>query len=158
MIDRQRLQWVIEQHYHTIDRHYNQRVTTKSWCLTVWIASMLFASSSHMISLHYEGVVLTILPVVMFWIIEGMQASHMKIVELRVVELEKLWLTEKSEIKKTTDLLFYGSHQYQSARIKFNIFVYALFKMETVFSFYLLLAIVDAIVVLFLIVAFPVGP
>lgn len=158
MIDRDRIQWVIEQHYRTIDRHYNQRVTTKSWCLTVWIISMLFAGSNKIILLNYEGLILTILPVIMFWIIEGMQASHMKIMELRVAELEKLWLTDKSEINNHADLLFYGSHQYQSAKIKFNLFVYALFKMETVFSFYLLLAIINAIVVLFFIVTFPIGP
>lgn len=158
MIDRDRIQWVIEQHYRTIDRHYNQRITTKSWCLTVWIIAMIFTGYNKIILLNYEGVILTILPVIMFWIIEGMQASHMKIMELRVAELEKLWLTDKSEIKNPTDLLFYGSHQYQSAKIKFNLFVYALFKMETVFSFYLLLAIIDAIVVLFFIVSFPINP
>lgn len=158
MIDRDRIQWVIEQHYRTIDRHYNQRVTTKSWCLTVWIISIIFTGYNKIILLNYEGVILTILPVILFWIIEGMQASHMKIMELRVAELEKLWLTDKSAIENPTDLLFYGSHQYQSAKIKFNLFVYALFKMETVFSFYLLLAIIDAIVVLFFLVSFPISP
>ncbi|MFQ5676218.1 MAG: hypothetical protein ACE5G1_10005 [bacterium] len=155
MIDKDRVQWVIEQHYRSIDRHYNQRVTTKSWCLTVWILVLIFIGINRTILLNYQGMILTMLPVVMFWIIEGMQASHMKIMELRVAELEKLWAANESQVKNSTELLFYGSHQYQSSRIKFNLFVYALFKMETVFSFYLLLAILNSLVALLFMVTLP---
>ena len=61
------------------------------------------------------------IPVIMFWIIEGLQASHMKIMELRVAELEKLWLSDESEVATSTDLLFYGSHQYQSSKSKIQL-------------------------------------
>ena len=155
MINKDRLQWIVEQHYMSIDRHYNQRVITKSWCLTVWVLSIIFTASNKTILLNYQGFVLTMIPVIMFWIIEGLQASHMKIMELRVAELEKLWLSDESEVATSADLLFYGSHQYQSSKVKFNLFVFALFKMETVFPFYLLLAIFDAIVVLIFMVTFP---
>jgi len=156
MIEKNHLQWVIEQHYRTIDRHYNQRITTKSWCLTLWIIAVGFTASNEMLLLNWQGIILTLLPVLMFWTIEGMQASHMKIMELRVAELEKLWLTDQSQIKKPQDLLFYGSHQYQSSKVKLNMFVFALFKMETVFSFYLLLAVIDVIVIVILMLTFPV--
>lgn len=156
MIEKNHLQWVIEQHYRTIDRHYNQRVTTKSWSLTLWIIALGFTASNETLLLNWQGIILTLLPALMFWIIEGMQASHMKIMELRVAELEKLWLTDQSQIKKPQDLLFYGSHQYQSSKVKLNMYVFALFKMETVFSFYLLLAVIDVIVIVILMLTFPV--
>ena len=79
-----------------------------------------------------------------------MQASHMKIMELRVTELEKLWTNGESRIKNLNDILFYGSHQYQSSKIKANLFIFALFKMETVSTFYLLLYGLN---VIFLIIA-----
>lgn len=156
MIEKNHLQWVIEQHYRTIDRHYNQRVTTKSWSLTLWLIALGFAAINETVLLNWQGLVLTLLPILMFWIIEGMQASHMRIMELRVAELEKLWLTDQSQIKKPQDLLFYGSHQFQSSKVKLNMFVFALFKMETVFAFYLLLAVLDVIAVVVLMLTFPV--
>lgn len=156
MIEKHHLQWVIEQHYRTIDRHYNQRITTKSWCLTLWLIALGFTAINETMLLNWQGLVLTLLPVLMFWILEATQASHMKIMELRVAELEKLWLTDQSQIKKPQDLLFYGSHQYQSSKVKLNMFFFALFKMETVFSFYLLLAVLDVIAIVILMLTFPV--
>jgi len=149
MIERDRLEWVIEQHYRSIDGHYNQRINTKSWCVTTWIIALLFVSYADISSSPVETALLTLLPIILFWLVEGMQASHMKIMELRVVELEKIWLKEKSELKKAKDLLFYDSHQYQSAKIKFNLFLFALFKMETVFPFYLMLGVINVLVLLF---------
>ena len=137
MIEKQSLQWVIEQHYRSIDRHYNQRVTTKSWCLTVWLGTVLASGFD-----HFEpniGIAYTFLPIILFWLLEAFQASHMKILELRVTELEKLWTNGESKIKNRSDILFYGSHQFQSSKIKLNLFGFALFKMETVISFYFLL-------------------
>ncbi len=81
---------------------------------------MIFTASNKAILLNYQGIVLTMIPVIMFWIIEGLQASHMKIMELRVAELEKLWLSDESEVANSKDLLFYGSHQYQSSKVKFS--------------------------------------
>ncbi|MFQ5751624.1 MAG: hypothetical protein ACE5HI_06455 [bacterium] len=156
MIEKDRLEWVIDQHYRTIDRHYNQRITTKSWCLTVWLALLIIVGSGKFITFNLQGLILTLLPILIFWVIEGMQASHMKIMELRVAELEKLWATNVSKIKNPTDLLFYGSHQYQSSKIKFNLFIFALFKMETVFAFYFLLCILNFIVAIIFMFTLPV--
>ncbi len=156
MIERNRLEWVIDQHYRTIDRHYNQRVTTKSWCLTVWLFTLLFVSAKFAV-LNIPAVILTSLPILGFWVIEGMQASHMKIMELRVAELERLWTSNTSKIKNPSDLLFYGSHQYQSARIKLDMLIHALFRMETVFAFYLLLLGLNLVVAVLLEFALPAG-
>ncbi len=157
MIEKNRLEWVIEQHYKTIDRHYNHRITTKNWCLTLWIGLLIVIASGRVVTFNFHGIVLSLLPLFLFWVIEAFQASHMKIMELRVAELEKLWAQQESKIKKPTDLLFYGSHQYQSSRIKFNMFMYALFKMETVYAFYLLLVVINLAVAVIFIFTLPIS-
>ena len=146
MIEKERLEWVIDQHYKTIDRHYNQRIKTKNWCLTLWLVIVTLLASGKLLAFNAQGLILSLLPIVLFWVLEAMQASHMKIMELRVAELEKLWAGNLSKIKSPNDLLFYGSHQYQSSKVKFDVFIFALFKMETVFAFYLLLAIINFVV------------
>ncbi|HEX9653633.1 MAG TPA: hypothetical protein VGA99_07975 [bacterium] len=143
MVERERLEWVIDQHYKTIDRHYNQRIKTKNWCLTMWLILITLIASGKLLAFNAQGMILSLLPILMFWIIEAMQASHMKIMEMRVAELEKLWTGNSSKIKSPNDLLFYGSHQYQSSKVKFDVFIFALFRMETVFAFYLLLALIN---------------
>jgi len=139
LVDKTQLQWAIEQHYRSIDRHYNQRINTKTWCIGIWTGISLF--SIYLLPGHSVlfGFFYSILPITLFWFLEALQASHMKILELRVEELEKLWVNEESKIKNKRDILFYGSHQYQSSKVKLNLFVYALFRMETVFTFYLIL-------------------
>lgn len=139
MVEKTQLQWAIEQHYRSIDMHYNQRINTKTWCVGIWAGTSFFSiyflpGQSILLGFFYS-----ILPIALFWFLEAMQASHMKILELRVTELEKLWVNEESKIKNKKDILFYGSHQYQSSKVKLNLFVYALFRMETVFIFYLIL-------------------
>ncbi len=145
MVAIERLEWAIEQHYKSIDTQNTQRTITKNWCLTVWLLLLAVLISGRFTQAYAPGVVMTFLPIVLFWIIEGLQASHMKIMELRVAELEKLWLNSESKIKKSSDILFYGSHQYQSAGVKMNMFTFALFRMETVFAFYALLSAINLI-------------
>ena len=139
MIEKSQLQWAIEQHYRSIDRHYNQRINTKTWCVGIWATISLFSIYVVQGEPPLLGFFYSILAIALFWFLEAMQASHMKILELRVTELEKLWVNEESKIKDKRDILFYGSHQYQSSKVKLNLFVYALFRMETVFTFYLIL-------------------
>ncbi len=140
MVEKTQIQWAIEQHYRSIDRHYNQRVNTKTWCVGIWFGSSLFLIHLSPEQSILLGFFYSILPIALFWFLEAMQASHMKILELRVTELEKLWVNDESKIKEKRDVLFYGSHQYQSSKVKINLFIYALFRMETVFTFYLILA------------------
>jgi hypothetical protein len=109
----------------------------------MWLILITLIASGKLLAFNAQGMILSLLPILMFWIIEAMQASHMKIMEMRVAELEKLWTGNSSKIKSPNDLLFYGSHQYQSSKVKFDVFIFALFRMETVFAFYLLLALIN---------------
>lgn len=138
-----RIEWAIDQHYRSIDRYNNQRAMTKNWCLGVWLLLLALCLSGKLLPAGAATFVLSFLPIILFWFIEGLQASHMKILEIRVAELEKLWLSGDSRIKKSSDILFYGSHQYQSSKVKLDTFMFAMFRMETVFAFYGLLAFIN---------------
>lgn len=138
MIALERLEWAIDQHYKSIDRQNNQRALTKNWCLAVWLLLLALLITGDMVQSGGASLAISFLPILLFWLIEGLQASNMKILELRVTELEKIWLNEDSKIKKS-DILFYGSHQFESSRVKLEMFIHAVFKMETVTAFYALL-------------------
>ncbi len=138
-----RIEWAIDQHYRSIDRYNDQRAMTKNWCLAVWLVLLVLSLPGRFLPGGGATFMLSFLPIILFWFIEGLQASHMKILELRVAELEKLWLSGDSRIKKSSDILFYGSHQYQSSKVKLDMFIFAMFRMETVLAFYGLLAFIN---------------
>ena len=85
---------------------------------------------------------LTYAPILLFWLLEGMRAVYTQLWQARIVQLERLLLAETISESDVKPLLFVSGTGFSFSQ-KLKALGYALFVMESVFTFYGLLAVVN---------------
>lgn len=135
----------LEQYYNWIISDKNQSVTTRCWCVTVWIATVAFVSSN---KVHLDSLGFTIiihLPVLLFWILDGFQNSFITLNEQQAQRIEEALALDNVENVDLLKHLLMSSHNNTSFFSKVRVLFSCLFLQETIFFFYLILLIASVV-------------
>ena len=127
--------------YEAYNKSYEQRLNDKKLCLTVWLAMLSYITTRPMAS-RIQFAMLTNAPLLLFWILDGMRAVYTQLWQSRIVQLERLLLAENVSVEHVRPLLFVSGSGF-SFRGKMKALALSLFCMESVFVFYLLVALVN---------------
>jgi hypothetical protein len=127
--------------YEAYNKSYEQRLNDKKLCLTVWLAILSYISTRSTVS-RLQFAMLTNAPLLLFWILDGMRAVYTQLWQSRIVQLERLLLADTVTVDHVRPLLFVSGSGF-SFRSKMKALAFSLFRMESVFVFYLLVALVN---------------
>jgi hypothetical protein len=135
--------------YDAYNKSYEQRLNDKKLCLTVWLALLGFVATRTGTTAT-QFVMLTSAPIGLFWILDGMRAVYTRLWESRMMQMEQLLLTENVSVGELKALMFASGFGF-SFTSKLKALAFSLFRMESVFFFYVLVALVNmAFLVLYL--------
>lgn len=93
----------------------------------------------------FFNLLLPLLPIIMFWVIEAMHAAHMYVMEIRTKELEKILGLRSEDFEIPNEYTYYSGTHYETITMKIKTLLYAFFRMETVFVFYLFLILITIV-------------
>jgi hypothetical protein len=129
--------------YESYNKSYEQRLDDKKLCVTLWLAVIGFISTRPRLSM--TGVALfTFSPIVMFWLLDASRAVYTRLWGARLVRLEALLLQDQIDVEEIRPYLFVSGRGY-TFREKIAALLGALFLMESVFAFYLFMALINAV-------------
>ena len=127
--------------YSAIDKNYDDRTNTKKWCLTVWLAIVVFIGKNGQSMSLLTATILSLIPIIIFWFLEATQGAYGKILIDKALEMEQYLLDNWEGIKNPQQYLYlHGRHAPMKVKAKATI--HAMFAMESVITFYILLAAV----------------
>jgi hypothetical protein len=129
--------------YETYNKSYEQRLDDKKLCVTLWLAIVGFISTRPRLSMT-GAVLFTFAPIVMFWLLDGLRAVYTRFWGARLVRLEGLLLQDQIDVEEIRPQLFLSGRGY-TFREKIVALLSALFLMESVFAFYLFMALINAV-------------
>jgi hypothetical protein len=127
--------------YDAYNKSYEQRLNDKKLCLTVWLALLGFVATRPGTT-AIQFTMLTNAPIVLFWILDGMRAVYTQLWESRIVRMEHLLLAENVSVGDIKPLLFASGSGFSFGG-RLRALAFSLFRMESVFFFYLLVVLVN---------------
>ena len=128
----------LNRYYDAIDKSYTDRSGTKKWCLTVWVACLTLSTKIENFP-YCQSLSILLVAVFIFWYLDAMQAGYGKNLSDKAMKMEQI-LSQgfNNEINDPLQYFYItGRNTEKINKIKSTI--YAMFCMETVFAFYLLL-------------------
>jgi hypothetical protein len=129
----------LEQAYIRINEDIKQMSTIRNWCVTVWIAIITVSNSAGLNLTTLQKVILPILPIFLFWLIEGVQRVFARL-HVQLAQNLEIALAEgvlnRAIIK---DYLFLTSEARFNTRQKLKVLTHILFTSEILATFYGLL-------------------
>ena len=132
--------------YHAINRAYDNRQTTKRWALVVWTAIVAGMLSGKIILGFYEGLLVVNSAIIVFWIYEGISGAYGIFAHRQAVKLERLLTSENLETADASEYMHIQAYERLDLKEKIRAYLYALFKMETVFIFYMFLSVLSLVI------------
>jgi hypothetical protein len=150
MIDkRDFLERRLAQYYNWILRDKNQSVTTRNWCITIWVVSVacVFLNSDRLNSI--PSAFLIYLPILLFWMLDSFQNSFITLNEQCAKQIEEILTLESLENVKLHEHLPIYNHDNTQFFDKIKAFISSLFFKETVAFVYLILLGASTILIVF---------
>ena len=126
--------------YEVYNKSYEQRLDDKKLCVTLWLAVIGFVATKPGLSMAAVAF-FVFCPIVMFWFLDGARAVYTQLWAARIVQLEALLLQTDPDVNEIRPLLFLSGREH-TFRQKLKALLRALFVMESVYLFYLFMAIV----------------
>ncbi len=134
--------------HSSAERNHEASFRIRGWCITVWMASLAFIMSSDFSLSETQKTVFPFLPIALFWLLDGFQNTF-KLVHGRTAgRVEEAIATENLEQLDMKNLLYYSSYPQIPYSEKVRAFFAALFTLETVVFFYIVLTAVTCVIVL----------
>lgn len=122
----------------------------QNWCITVWLAALVGSKSTTISLTAQQALLLPLLPIALFWLLDGMQHAFLTLHFRRASRLEQGLLSGAyDELEPGDCFLFLGTHWTTSFQ-KLRFLLQALFLFETVVVFYALLLAATLVFVLVL--------
>jgi hypothetical protein len=135
-------------YYYWIISDKNRSLTTRSWCITLWVVTVVLLISNQLnVSLFYFGITL-ILPVLLFWLLDGFQNSFIEINEQQAIKIEQMLTSNQYENIDWQESLLMTRHAQTPFLLKVRSLLVSLFLRETVSFFYLILLIISVVLVI----------
>jgi|GEM_PF-3149620 len=133
----------LDYYYTWIIRDKNRSLTTRSWCLTLWIVNVVLIISNK-IALHSLSLsILICLPVFLFWLLDGFHNTFIDLNEQKAMKIENLLLSNKNEPTDLQEYMLISGHINTPFFLKIQLFLTSLFLRETVSLFYFILFVVS---------------
>jgi hypothetical protein len=150
MIDkRDFLEKRLTQYYNWILRDKNQSVTTRNWCLTIWVASVAWVMSDNVRLNSLPSVFIIYLPILLFWMLDSFQNSFIELNEQCAKQIEEILTLDNLDNVKLHEHLPIYSHNNTSFSDKIRAFISSLFFKETVAFLYLILLGASTVLIVF---------
>jgi len=138
----------LEQFYTVIEQEEQRIVEIRKWAITVWLAIIISIASNKIIVIEIVESLIVLLPVVMFWLLEGQQQMWMIIDGQKAKQIEEFIAGYKTGQKLPLVYFYassYGSFSYQQ---KIKLYLKALFLTERLFLFYLLVLVISILCII----------
>lgn len=130
------LETQLQQFYSRIEEDIKRITTIRNWCITVWIAIPTLTSSIDSRLPTGQRTLLSVMPVLLFWLIEGLQRYYLEQHGNRARKLEKAILYGTVEAEDIELYLFLTGEKLVSQREKREVLVKCLFYTKAVLIFY----------------------
>jgi hypothetical protein len=134
--------------YDEYNKSHEQRYNDKKLCLIAWLTIIAAISLVKLDCAPTQIILLTTFPIVGFWYLEAGRAIYLQLWYSKIVQLENLLVQDNIEFE-TVRPLFLVSGCSLNARGKIKALFYALFMMESIVFFYMLLLLANALFLLF---------
>lgn len=135
-------------YYHWIISDKNRSLTTRSWCITLWVVTVVFLISNQLhLSILYFGITI-ILPVLLFWLLDAFHNSFIELNEQQAIKIEQMLTLNQNEDVDWQESLLMTRHAQTPFFVKIRSLLISLFIRETVSFFYLILLIISVVLVI----------
>ena len=135
-------------YYYWIISDKNRSLTTRSWCITLWVVTVVFLISNQLhLSILYFGITI-ILPVLLFWLLDAFQNSFIELNEQQAIKIEQMLTLNQNEDVDWQESLLMTRHAQTPFFVKIRSLLISLFIRETVSFFYLILLIISVVLVI----------
>lgn len=128
-----------------ISGNHQRSITTRNWCITVWTASLMLPFAREVPITSIEQVILSLLPVVLFWFLDSFQLSFSYLHQQRALELEKIIATNSWDSYDRVKFSYLAGWQGVSKKKKLGALCHCLLFQETTVVFYILLIVGTAL-------------
>ncbi|MFB2974934.1 hypothetical protein [Microseira sp. BLCC-F43] len=145
MEKRDLLEKQLDHYYSWILSDKKQSVTTRSWCATVWIATVALVTSDKVDLSPLRFTIIIHLPILLFWILDGFQNTFINLNEQEAKRIEEALVSDKMENIDLREHLLMSSHANTPFATKVSALFTSLFLQETLFLFYLVLVAASVI-------------
>ena len=62
---------LLDRLHDAISQNYETSNKIRNWCVTIWMATLMIVSTDKLSVTVQQGYILTFLPIVMFWLLDG---------------------------------------------------------------------------------------
>jgi hypothetical protein len=150
MIDkRDFLERRLTQYYNWILRDKTQSVTTRNWCLTIWVASVAWVLSNNISLISWHSALIIYLPVLLFWMLDSFQNSFIDLNEQCAKQIEEILTLDNLDNVNLQKHLPIYNHDNTPFSDKIRAFISSLFFKETVSFVYLILLAASTVLIFF---------
>ena len=132
---------LLDQLYDVIKCDNDRSNKIRSWCITIWMATLAIVSTGKLTVTLEQKYILSLLPIIMFWLLDGFQNSFILMHSNRAKELENIISNGTYDNLPNDEYFFISGHRKLSFRSKIKALITSLFLRETVTVFYFLLCV-----------------
>jgi hypothetical protein len=130
----------LEQFYRTIREDQGHRITIRNWCRTIWLALLAVIGSGKLQVSANQALLLSIMPICMFWLMESFHHVFITTTEERAKMLEQMIVDDNYASLNPLQHFFVSGYGFVTYSQKIRVLLKAMFTLESVIIFYLLLA------------------
>lgn len=138
----------LNHYYSWIISDKNRSITTRSWCITLWVVTVALVISSQVPLSPLYSTIVIILPVLLFWLLDGFHNSFIDLNEQQAMKIERMLMSNSIEDVDWSESLLMTSHTKTPFSDKVKSLLISLFLRETVSFFYLILLVASVILVI----------
>ena len=120
----------------------------RSWCITVWMASLGLTMSSTFDVSSTQKVIFPFLPILLFWVLDSFQNTFRLLHGHLAHRIERAIISDEIDGLDGRSLMFNLSYNDTPYKFKLRAFFTVLFTWETVVVFYAVLTTVTLIALL----------
>lgn len=132
---------LLDRLHDAISQNYETSNKIRNWCVTIWMATLMIVSTDKLSVTVQQGYILTFLPIVMFWLLDGFHNVFILIHSKRAKIIENIIAEGNYEDINKGDYFFFVGYDKIPMMRKISVFLYSLFCRESVTSFYIMLGI-----------------
>ena len=135
----------LSQLYTTISDDHDRSGNIRNWCITVWTASLIFPNTGSVALSSKQQVLISLLPIVLFWILDAFQHCFIYLHQLRAAELERVIALDTWDHYDPVRFSLLAGWSQLSYKAKMRSLLHCTFAAESVVGFYLLLAVATVV-------------
>ncbi len=141
MITKEMAEKRLEQLYGAIGRERARTSDRRNWCITVLLACLAASASGKIEVTSLQAIALPIMPIVLFWLLDGFYCSFILRHQSRAADIERAITNETYNSIDPTECFWISGYDKIGFKEKVGYLLAALFVHESVSVFYLVLLV-----------------